>query len=184
MADLVTMAILAEYLKRDIQNGNADDMLRVAVNSFVDSYCGRTIMGASYVEPHTVLEAWQTTLIVENPPIRALTSLTSGRTSPTLVDPDGYVVEAKKGIVRLTVSWLTVGVNQYTVSYDGGFAEPPRDLEMVALSIIAREAEKAAKGRHGMRSRSFAQGTWESFERDLEGFEKRLLDQYKLRDIG
>jgi hypothetical protein len=182
MSEIVTLEELGNYLGRGVPDGNRDDQIRGMVNGWLDTACNRVFTAAEYTEKYSVMDSYRRALLVKNPPIRSVTQITSGRTNATVVDSSAYVVEdAEAGIILFTTEWLLVGVQQYVVTYQGGFVSPPSDLKLMALSVIARESEKAEKGRHGMRGRSFAQGSVEFFIDGLTNLEKMILGSYTIR---
>lgn len=180
-SEIVTKDELGQYLGRKVLPGNADDKARLGAHAWLENICGRIFAPVDdYVEPKTVEDYGQSKLLVDNPPIRAINSITSGRTSPSIVSPDSYVIEnAKAGIIRMVSMYLTPGVHAYTVNYKGGFTTYPEDLRLLVCSLVGRAAEKQSKHRHGMRGRSFAQGSFEYYEKDLEPEERRILNIYR-----
>lgn len=181
MSEIVTKAEFQTYISTAIVDNTRDDLIRQYVNQFIDTFCARTLAGATFTsEKHSVMESGRYELIVKNPPIRTLTSVKSGRTTPETVASDSYVVEdADAGLIRF-ISQLTVGVHQYEVTYDGGFSPIPDDLKLCALSIMARERQKVTMNRHGIRGRAFANGNVDFEQLDLEPFELRILNRYRV----
>jgi hypothetical protein len=181
--EIVSRESLGIYLKDPVVPGSYQDDIRLSINSAVTKYCGRPIVPRDdYVEKVSIREDFRTKFYVKNPPIRELISLSSGRTSPSLVSADSYVVSNDKtGEVEMVDTFLIKGIHQYTVAYKGGFNPIPPELQLFAKSIMAREIAKVALGRHGMRGRAFAQGSAEFLQLDLEPQEKAFLDRYQLK---
>lgn len=181
MSEIVSREMLAKYLTRNVTAGSVEDLVRMGINSGIDKYCGRVIVGATYAEQITIPDWYMDRFMVSNPPIRTWTSLGSGLTNPSLVDVSSYIVNKDIGQVVLVNTFFTRGVGQYTATYDGGYDPVPPELQLFAMSIMARECEKVAKGRHGMRGRSMAQGTAEFFQLDMEPVEKLFLNAYRIQ---
>lgn len=182
MSEIITLPIFTDYLGRPIPAGSRDDKVRLSVNSLITNYCGRTFEPANYVDKITIWDDYQKKMFVKNPPIRTLTSIGVGRpVSSTLAADSYFIQDADIGLICMVSSWLQVGPEMYTVTYAGGFLEVPSDLQLAACSIAAREAEKAAKGRHGLGQRQVGFGGNELFVRDLEVTEQRVLDSYRIQ---
>ena len=179
--EIVTLDDVNNYLDETLQKRSQVDMIRGYVNKWADTYCSRILEAKTYEEKHSILESNHWVLIAKNPPIRTLNWIKSGRESPSEIDSGRYVIEdAGAGIIRAVSSpWIT-GVHQYTVGYDGGYEKAPEDLKLVVLSIIGREFANTRQKRHGLRGKSFAQGSTDLLQMDLTGMEKRILSGYQL----
>ena len=179
--EVVTLADVNTYLGEALEEDSQVDLIRGFVNEWVDTRCSRLLGAASYEEKHSILEPNHWVLIVKNPPIRELTWIKSGRESPSEIDSGRYVVEdADAGIIRTVSSpWIT-GVHQYTVGYEGGYEDAPEDLKLAVLSIIGREFANTRQKRHGLRSKSFAQGSTDLLQMGLTPMEKMVLMGYTL----
>jgi len=183
--ELITLIQLGTYLGRVLAEESREDLVRLWINTAVESYCGREFGAdaADRAEVHTIEDDYADKIIVFKPPIISLTSVESGRTTWSAVDSSSYVYDASSGIIRKVTGWWTRGVAYYRVNYKGGFAALPADVVGVALSIAARECEKASKGRFGMRARGFQGGSGDYFTEQLEALEKEILDHYSLKRL-
>jgi len=181
MSEILTLPVFSQYMERPMPPGGRDDLVRQSINEFITNYCGRNFDAASYVDKITIVDHYRKKFFVTNPPIRAVTSIQVGRPPTSTWATDQYFIEdANIGLVCTIGSYLLIGPEMYTITYDGGMLVIPLDLKLMACSIAAREAEKAAKGRHGLGQRQVGFGGNELFVRDLEVTEQRVLDSYRM----
>lgn len=181
MSEILTLAVFSQYMERPMPPGGRDDLVRRSVNEFITNYCVRNFDPGQYVDKITVDDNFRKKMFIKNPPIRNLISIQTGRPPSATLTTDSYFVEdATIGLIQMINQYLLVGPEMYTVTYDGGMLSIPADIQLIACSIAAREAEKAAKGRHGLGQRQVGFGGNELFVRDLEVTEQRVLDSYRL----
>ena len=102
----------------------------------------------------------QTTIVLPNFPIvddddlifetLATRSNAGGDTWDTLVKNEDYVVDRKRGMLRLNGGRLVYGVRNYRVTYEGGFIDAgkapwvPSDLQQLCVEMVKEGANDAA----------------------------------------
>jgi hypothetical protein len=173
---------------RGIEADNQDhdtelERLIVAVQAFLEKECERTF------EQDTVTEYfnggdWRDRLIVARPPIVSITNLWDdpARVYATPISSSHYVIDdAEAGVIRLDGLEFVKGLRNIKVTYVGGFAEIPGDLEEAAIELVWAAHMKGEQNLIGVRSRSIADGSVQfvnlAWPLDLES----IIGKYRLR---
>ena len=185
MIEIISHDELIEYLRKDdIVPDDRTDIIRKGVCQGINTRCNRIFGGVDGItERYSVREPYQTKLFVRNPPVRGVTSIAYGRTSPTTLSSDGYYIDDEDSGIISFDSYLQMGLNNHAIVYDGGFSPVvPYDIKLVALGIIGREVAKVHGDRHGMRSRDYAGGGISFFiDGGATKVELDVLDSYTRR---
>lgn len=187
MTELVSLAQYKGY--RNI-NGNTDDtklnMLIPAISKLIRTYCGRdftSYYASNLIEYHT-LKWEQNVVFLKELPIVAVVSvheLTEGsQTAYTLLTSDQYIVDTEMdAIYRIEDQVRTsypVGINAVKVTYKGGYAEVPADLQLAACDLITyylKEQYLPEKNHASFTIR------YNNDKPDFPDHIKRVLDYYK-----
>jgi hypothetical protein len=187
MTELVSLAQYKGY--RNI-NGSTDDtklnMLIPAISKLIRTYCGRDFTGyytTSLVEYHT-LKWFQNVVFLKELPIVEVVSvheLTEGsQTAYTLLTTDQYIVEPEMdAIYRIESEIRTnypIGINVVKVTYKGGYAEVPADLQLAACDLITYYLKEQYLPEKNHASFTIRYNTDKP---DFPDHIKRVLDYYK-----
>ena len=132
-----------------------------AVQAFLEQECGRVFDQATVTE-YFDGDDWKGSLLVSRPPITSITNLwdDAARAFATPMAAAKYdIKDASSGYVRL-LDGLTFSRGQKNIklTYVGGYAAMPFDLEQAAIEMVWAAREKGQHNLIGVRSRSVADG--------------------------
>ncbi len=173
---------------RDIESGNTDHdaelaRLITAVQAFLEQECGRTFTQGTFTEYYSGTE-WQDRLLVAAPPIISITNIWDDplRVYATPLASSLYVIDdAEAGVIRLDGLTFQKGLRNIKVTYVGGFAEIPGDLEEAAIEMVWAARMKGEHSLVGVRSRSIADGSTQflnlAWPLDLDS----IIGKYRLK---
>ena len=178
---------------RGIENENQEhdtELARLipAVQEWLQHECARKFEQATVTEYYSG-RTWRELIMVARPPIVSITNLWDDplRVYATPLALSSYVVPAvdsedsKAGLVRLDGRTFTDGIQNIKITYVGGYATIPTDLEQAVIEMVWASREKGLHNLVGVRSRSVADGNvqylnlgWGSLAEDIVG-KYRLL---------
>lgn len=132
-----------------------------AVQAFLEQECWRVFDQATVTE-YFDGDDWKCSLLVSRPPITSITNLWDdpARAFATPMAAATYDIKnASSGHVRL-LDGLTFSRGQKNIklTYVGGYAAMPFDLEQAAIEMVWAAREKGQHNLIGVRSRSVADG--------------------------
>lgn len=184
---LTTVAQCKAFRNIDAENTEHDaelDRLIPAVQSWLEKACGRVFDRASVTEYYSGRD-WRTCLLVARPPIVSITSLWDdlARTYATPMSSSLFVIEdADAGLIRLDGVTFQEGLQNIKITYTGGFATIPTDLEQAAIEMIWAAREKGVNNLIGVRSRSVADGNLQFVNLDWGSPNlEAILSKYRLQ---
>lgn len=132
-----------------------------AVEAFLKEECQLAFSAAEGTE-YFDGDQWKTQLLVARVPIISITNLWDdpARLFATPMPSTSYdIKDAKAGIVRLLDGrCFSAGQRNIKITYNGGFASIPLDLEQAAIEMVWAAREKGLHNLIGVRSRSIADG--------------------------
>ncbi len=174
---------------KDVTGTTHDSELQrliLAVDKFVENYCGRKLEQATmteYYSPHT----GQTHLLLQRYPVSSITALYDDPLrsygDDTLIAADQYGLEdAEGGILRLYDAEFTGGIRTVKVVYVGGYNPIPGDLEQAAIELCWLARDKGDKALLGLQSKSIADGSVTTFKMDWPAGVEDTLKSYRRRD--
>lgn len=147
----------------DSSNQEHDDELArliASVQMFLEEECGRHFESATVTEYYNG-DDWQDTLILSRPPVTSIVNLWDDHTRAytTPISASYYAFDAGSGVIHL-LDGLTFGKGRRNikVTYVGGYATIPLDLEQAAIEMAWAAREKGLHNLIGVRSRSVADG--------------------------
>lgn len=162
-----------------------DELARLipAVQAWLEQACGRVFDQATVTEYYNGHD-WRTGLVVARPPIGSVTNLWDDplRAYATPLAASGYVVvDADAGLIRLDGLTFQPGLHNIKITYVGGFAAIPADLEQAAIEMVWAAREKGQHNLIGVRSRSVADGNVQFVNLDWGSPNlEAILSQYRL----
>ena len=132
---------------------------------------------------------WRDRLLVARPPIVSVTNLWDDplRVYATPLASTLYVVpvagtdDANAGMIRLDGYRFQAGVQNIKITYSGGYAVIPADLEQAAIEMVWAAREKGAHNLIGVRSRSIADGNVQFVNLGWESLAEGIIRRYRLR---
>lgn len=132
-----------------------------AVQTWLERECERSF------DQGTVTEFFNGTdcrdrLILSQPPLVSVTNIWDdpSRLYLTPLDSSRYVIDdAEAGVIRLDGLTFQVGLRNIKITYIGGFATMPQDLEEAAIEMVWAARMKGDQNLVGVRSRSIADGS-------------------------
>lgn len=183
---ITTVASCKAFRGIDAENSDHDDELErlvAAVEAFLVKECGRTFEQSTFTEYYSGTE-WQDRLLVAAPPIISITNIWDDplRVYATPLASNLYVIDdAEAGVIRLDGMRFQQGLRNIKVTYVGGFAETPKDLEEAAIEMVWAARMKGEQSLVGVRSRSIADGSTQflnlAWPLDLES----IVGKYRLK---
>lgn len=176
MTDLTTLANAKAWLS---VTGNADDDLLTrlisAVSGSAQEHMGRRILSASYTI--TKNGNGKTRLGFPDSPTTGVTSVTVDGTAiparPSLTG-SGYTFDTL--LLYLSGYSFTKGIQNVVVTYTGGYAAVPAELEQAVLDIVGfkyRERDRIGQGSKILGTETV------TFLREIPPETMRVLDQYR-----
>jgi hypothetical protein len=149
-----------------------------AVQEWLERECERTFEQATVTE-YFHGDDWRDRLIVASPPLISITNIWDdpARAYATPLAASSYVIDdAEAGVIRLDGMTFSKGLRNIKLTYVGGFAVIPTDLEQAAIELVWAAREKGINNLVGVRSRSVADGNvqyvnlgWGSLAQDIIG---------------
>lgn len=183
---ITTVANCKAFRGIDAENTEHDeelDRLVDAVQAFLEKECGRTFTQGTFTEYYSGTE-WQDRLLVAAPPIISITNIWDDltRVYATPLASSLYVIDdAEAGVIKLDGLTFQKGLRNIKVTYVGGFAEIPGDLEEAAIEMVWAARMKGEHSLVGVRSRSIADGSTQflnlAWPLDLES----IVGKYRLK---
>ena len=150
------------------------DRIIPAVQAFLEQECARVFDRSTVTEYYHgagswggcrsgASPAWRNTLLVKRPPIVSITNIWDDPAraygSTTLLGAASYVIaDAEAGLIILDGFCFQEGINNIKVTYVGGYASMPFDLEQAAIEMVWAAREKGLHNLIGVRSRSVGDG--------------------------
>ena len=182
---LTTVAACKAF--RGIPAADADhdaelDRLVGAVQAWLEVQCERKFEQATATEYYNGDE-WRDRLIVARPPLSTITNIWDDplRVYGTPLASSLYVIDdADAGLIRLDGCEFQCGVRNIKITYVGGFAETPIDLEQAAIEMVWAAREKGHHNLVGVRSRSVADGSVQYVNLDWDSIARGIVQQYSL----
>lgn len=175
---------------RGIESSNTEHDAELAriipgVQAFLERQCGRVFDQLSVTEFYDG-DDWHDLLVVARPPITSITNIWDdvGRVYATPLTATQYEIkDAAAGIVRL-LDGLVFGAGRRNIkiTYVGGFATMPIDLEQASIEMVWAAREKGQHNLIGVRSRSIADGNVQFVNLDWGSPSLGpIIDKYSLR---
>lgn len=161
--------------------------LILAVQEWLERECQRKFEQATVTEYYSGCH-WRELIMVARPPIASIANIWDDllRVYATPIPVSSYVVPAvdsedsKAGIVRLDRLRFQDGIQNIKITYAGGFATIPTDLEQAAIEMVWAAREKGLNNLVGVRSRSVADGNVQYMNLAWESLADGILANYRL----
>jgi uncharacterized phiE125 gp8 family phage protein len=159
--------------------------LIVAAQAFLEEECGRVFDQGTVTEYYHG-DDWRDRLMVKRPPITSVTNIWDdpARAFTSPISASRYAIDdADAGLIRL-LDGLTFskGIRNIKITYVGGFAQIPEDLEQAAIELVWAAREKGANNLIGVRSRSIADGNVQFVNLDWGSVNLApIISKYSLR---
>lgn len=153
-----------------------------AVQAFLEQECERTFEKAT-VTDYFHGDDWRDRVIVARPPIVSITNLWDdpARVYATPLAVTSYVIDdAEAGVIRLDGLTFSQGLRNIKVTYVGGYATIPTDLEQAAIELVWAAREKGVNNLVGVRSRSVADGNVQYVNLGWGSLAQDILVKYRL----
>lgn len=186
---LTTVDAVKNFRGIEHDNTQHDEELRriiVAVEQFLERVCCRSFAQATVTEYFNG-DDWTRALIVARPPIVSITNLWDdpSRVYLTPLLTSSYAVEdAEAGLIVLLDGLTFVkALRNIKVTYVGGFATIPGDLEEACIELVWSAREKGSQNLIGVRSRSIADGSSQYVNLDWPMNLAPIIDKYSLRKV-
>lgn len=156
-----------------------------AVQEWLEEECDRSFDQGTVTEYYHG-DHWRDRLLLARPPIVSITNIWDdpARAYTTPISATKYAIDdADAGLIRL-LDGLTfsAGLRNIKITYVGGFATMPADLEQAAIELVWACREKGANNLIGVRSRSIADGNVQFVNLDWGSANLApILSKYTLR---
>jgi hypothetical protein len=153
-----------------------------AVQEYLEGKCKRVFEQATITEYFNG-DGRQDCVIVAGPPIVSVTNLWDDplRVYATPLAVTSYVIDdAEAGIIRLDGVAFSKGLKNIKLTYVGGFATIPKDLEEAAIELVWAAREKGVNNLVGVRSRSVADGSVQYVNLGWGSLVDDIVSQYRL----
>jgi len=153
-----------------------------AVQAWLEQECARAFEQATVTE-YFHGDDWRDHVIVARPPLISITNLWDdpARVYATPLDPARYVIDdAAAGIIRLDGITFSQGLRNIKLTYVGGYATIPADLEQAAIELVWAAREKGVNNLVGVRSRSVADGSVQYVNLGWAGLAQDIVAKYRL----
>ena len=169
---MITKADAVEWLglTTDVMN----DFIQRSINNWSDKFeqaIGRTIKSAAHTDE--VHDGGVIFLMPDNPPVTTLTSIKINDSTVTVTE---YTINSSGSVIRKKdgKKW-TGGPGSIELTYTGGYAEVPGDIQQIFLQIIALEFYLSGKsGRKALMKKG------ESFAGQSVSYERSPADQKRI----
>lgn len=201
---ITTVAACKAFREIDSENQEHDaELARIipGVQAFLEQECSRIFEQGTVTEYHSGSYYWSDRhwwfdsscrkgkfrLMVKRPPVASITSIYDdpyrqyGGT--TLVDSAYYVIaDEDAGLIQLDGLTFQPGLRNIKITYVGGFATIPFDLEQAAIEMVWAAREKGLHNLIGVRSRSIADGNVQFMNLDWGSANLvPILNKYSMR---
>jgi len=153
-------------------------MLITSISSWVENYCERVFLSASYTSKYSGTNGMSLTLSAS--PVTAITSLTiDGAVIPaaTTAGTAGYTFNSMS--IYLNGYRFSEGKNNVVVVYTAGYAAVPVEVSLAAIQLVALRYKLRAST--GLKSVSMVQGGTTTYVDGIPEDIKTTLDNYKRR---
>lgn len=158
-----------------------------AVQSFIERECERKFEQATVTEFFSGCD-WRDRLLVARPPINSVVNLwddplreyTTAISAANYVVPDPESEDGRAGVLRLDHLTFLDGISNIKITYSGGFAVIPADLEQAAIEMVWAAREKGHHNLVGVRSRSIADGNVQYVNLAWGSLAEDIISQYRL----
>lgn len=155
-----------------------------AVQAFLERECERVFEQATVTE-YFHGNDWRSRLVVSRPPIVSITTLWDDPLrvygSGSILDASRYVIaDAAAGLIVLDGFTFSQGLRNIKLTYVGGFATIPTDLEQAAIELVWAAREKGVNNLVGVRSRSVADGSVQYVNLGWGGLAQDIVAKYRL----
>lgn len=162
-----------------------DELARLipAVQAFLERECARTFEQATVTEYFNG-DDWRDRVIVARPPLNTITNIWDdpARVYATPLASSSYVIDdAAAGVIRLDGLTFSRGLKNIKVTYVGGFAAIPTDLEQAAIELVWAAREKGVQNLVGVRSRSVADGNVQYVNLGWGSLVEDIIRTYRLQ---
>lgn len=184
---ITTVAYCKAFRGIEAENTEHDaelDRLISAVQTWLEGECGRAFDSAQVTEYYSG-EQWTDRLLIARPPIINIVNLWDDTTwtYSTPLAAAAYAIEnADAGLViRLDGGQFAKGRRNIKITYVGGFATMPADLEQAAIELVWAAREKGHSNLIGVRSRSVGDGNVQFVNLDWGSSNLApIIDKYRL----
>lgn len=195
---LTTLARIRAILALETGKTTNDTIIESFINgvsTFIETYCGRKLISATYTEKITPNSCNDVYLFLKQVPVTALTSVkyragTPSVPSYTAYTADDYELEGdgSEGMVRMYAS-MPSGSNSVQVQYTAGYLIDfsnvddevkhtlPPDITMVAEKLIIKAYKKRTSA--GVASETGGSGDNISWQKEMDDEDKIILDKYR-----
>ena len=152
------------------------------MQEFLERECERKFEQATVTEYYSGDE-WLTRLIVSRPPVISITNMWDDplRVYATPILNSLYTIQdSNSGLIRLDGLTFQSGINNIKITYSGGFATIPSDLEQAAIEMVWAAREKGVHNLVGVRSRSIADGNVQYMNLGWGSLAQEIVEKYSL----
>jgi hypothetical protein len=158
-----------------------------AVNAFIEGYCGRVFTTYYDTDKIEYFEADQESIFPTEIPIVSITSLEyssdAGETySTVLSEYSDYVIDATdESIIALNSKFAAVthNINALKLTYKGGYARVPKDLELAAVHLVDHYIDEEYIPRKSMAGVSIDTVIQPDMTARLPAHIRRVLENYR-----
>jgi hypothetical protein len=164
-----------------------DELARLipAVQAWLEQECARAFDQATVTE-YFDGDAWRSRILVARPPIVSVTNLWDdpARVWTTPLAVASYdVKDAGAGLIRLLDGrCFALGQRSIKITYVGGYATAPLDLQQAVIEMVWAAREKGVHNLIGVRSRSVADGNVQFVNLDWGSINLGpIIQKYSLR---
>jgi len=140
--DLCQVADVKAFLS--ITGSSDDALLQTLVtnaSAFVNNYCNRNLLSASYIEPRNGVGGDR--LPFRQYPVTNVASVTiDGQTIPASASPHGFGYVFDDDMLYLRGGLFPRGVQNVVIAYTAGFDTVPADLSQATVEIVATKYKR------------------------------------------
>ncbi|HZL59440.1 MAG TPA: hypothetical protein VFC38_07040 [Stellaceae bacterium] len=180
IGDLTTLANVKAWLSPPLTTTNDDALLTrlvTAASQFIQSWLGRTIAEATYMETRD--GPGGTRLFLRNRPVVSVAAVTvDGVAVPASSPPPtgaGYLFDDSS--LYLVGHAFSRGRQNVTVNYTAGFAATPPEIEQACIALVALRYKE--RDRIGQVSKNLGGEVVAFAQKDVPADVATLLAQYK-----
>jgi uncharacterized phiE125 gp8 family phage protein len=173
--DLTTLATLKSYINVGSQDDVLLQRLLTSASIAIESYCNRDFVSLSYTSTFDGNNARY--MVLPDYPVTAVSSVTiNGVSIPAgSITNAGYYFDGQK--IMLFGYIFTRGLGNVVISFTGGYAVIPYDLEQACIGLV--QYWLGNRQRNGEVSRSMGGQTISYDRSDMPAWVKTILQQYK-----
>jgi len=183
--DLCTLEEVKNYMGISGSNSDVDDLFEVLINNVTtsfSSYCGiNQFKAANYIE--YLSGDGVNYIFLINTPINNITYIAED--SDWVFDSDTYYEDDEYAIIDdmvvLKNSIFPKGVRNLKVSYNGGYATIPKDLNQACIEEVVRKYKK--RSNVDLISKSTAEGGFTKIQHGMLKDTIDVLKKYKARGV-